>query len=40
MDIDLIGLWDAFVEAMNRLMAWLAFVLGGKDFDSDYGQNG
>ncbi len=40
MEIDILGLWDLFVESMNRLMAWLAFVLGGKDFDSDYGQNG
>ncbi len=40
MEIDILGLWNLFVESMNRLMAWLAFVLGGKDFDSDYGQNG
>ncbi len=37
-NLDVVGLWDLLVEGMNRLVAWLAFVLGGKDFDSDYGQ--
>lgn len=36
--MDILGLWEVFVEAMNRVMAWLAFVLGGEDFDADYGQ--
>ena len=36
--MDILGLQEMFVEAMNRLMAWLAFVLGGEDFDADYGQ--
>lgn len=39
-DINIIGLWEEFVKFMNRIFAWLAFVLGGKDFDSDYGENG
>lgn len=39
-DIDILGLWDMFVAGMNKIMAWLAYVLGGKDFDSDYGQKG
>lgn len=36
--MDIIGLWELFVQSMNRLFAWLAFVLGGADFDPDYGQ--
>lgn len=35
--MDIIGLWELFVQSMNRLFAWLAFVLGGADFDPDYG---
>ena len=31
--IDFLGLWDLFIEFMNRLVSWLTFVLGGGEWD-------
>lgn len=36
--VDIVGLWDAFVAFMDRVVAWLYCVIGKGEWNPDYGR--
>lgn len=37
-NVDVVGLWELFVSFIDRVVAWLFCVLGGGEWDPDYGR--
>ncbi len=35
-NLDIVELWKGFISFMNRVMAWLVFVVGRGDWNPDY----
>lgn len=37
-NIDFLGAWLLFVDFLDRIVAWLFVIFGGKEWDPDYGK--
>lgn len=36
--VDIVGVWEMIVAFFDRVVAWLFCVIGGGDWDPDYGR--
>lgn len=37
-NIDILGIWNMFIAFMDRIIAWLVCVIGGGEWNPDYGK--
>ena len=37
--VDVVGLWEMFLQFMDNIIAWLYVIIEGADWDPDYGRN-
>lgn len=37
-DYDILGIWQMFIDFMDRVVAWLYCVIGGGEWNPDYGK--